>query len=587
MGSPDQAVVRGARALVRLAVLPLCIAVVLLGSARADDATLFHPLPFGLLGAPDAAPNASDAGDAGDAGTSAPVADESGPSADGEPNGDAGGDPTTDQHDVTGASAGSTPYAPYATPGSDDGDAYATPADPHAAPADIVPSASSADPSPNPPLTHEDPASPSLSTSDAIKAILGLIILFALAYLGGHPAVRRFEKRLGVAQLVTAGFPFVLLGLLGRSEGILSPAVLQSIGPLLPLGLGWIGFAIGFRFDVRVFDALPRALVEAFLTLTLVPFVAMIGAAAIMLALTEGISADAAFFRDALVLATAGVVTARSLTGLLSARGAEAANIERIQRLIQLEELAAFGALILLAAFFRTETNGHEAGWVLPSVGWIFVTIGVGSALGVLIFALLRTIRGENETTAVMLGSIILAAGAASTLRLSPLVVCFLAGTLLANFHGSWKDQVRTTIARLERPVYLLFLVLAGALWHPEVWEAWVLLLLFVVARLLSRHLAVRLFARRHPAAMTPVDRRHLAASPMGALAIAIVISAEELFAGPTLPWIVHAIIGGSIVSEITVRVFGRARTPTRPGETRPEPPTPLAASTPPEETAL
>ncbi len=562
MGSPDQATVRCARALVRLAVLGLCMAPLQHGPAHADDASLFQPWPFSPRAAPDGGVEAS------------PDAHENGPSADDDAGASQAPEPVTwvvraDDGDDGGEDDGGDATAPAI-------------ADPAAVPDDTTPTASAADSPATPPATHGDAAGPSLSTSDAIKAILGLLVLFALAYLGGHPAVRRYEKRLGVAQLVTAGFPFVLLGLLGRSEGVLSPAVLQSIGPLLPLGLGWIGFAIGFRFDVRVFDALPRALMEAFLTLTLVPFVAMIGAAAAMLALTEGTSADAAFVRDALVLATAGVVTARSLTGLLTARGAEATNIERIQRLIQLEELAAFGALILLAAFFRPENGGPQAGWVLPAVGWIFVTIGVGATLGVLIFAALRTIRGENETTAVMLGSIILAAGAASTLRLSPLVVCFLAGTLLANFHGGWKDQVRTTIARLERPIYLLFLVLAGALWQPDVWEAWVLLLLFVVARLLSRHLAVRLFARRHPTAMTPIERRHLAASPMGALAIAIVISAQELFAGPTVPWIVHAIIGGSLVSELAVRLFGRAPMPTHAGEPRPEPAIALAAPQPP-----
>lgn len=406
-------------------------------------------------------------------------------------------------------------------------------------------------------ITLPDPqqlASPAeMSTADAIKAILGLLVLFALAYIAGHPRVQRFERRLGVAQLVLAGFPFILLGLLGRSQGVLSDPVLDAIRPLLPLGLGWVGFAIGFRFDVRLFDNFPRVMLEAFVLTTLVPFAAIVGAAAIMLAIVEGISADAAFVRDALVLATAGAMTARTVVSLLARRNANPANIEKVQRLLQLEELAAFVGLILLGAFFRPTVS---VGWELPAVGWVFITVGVGATLGVLIFAALRALKGANETAAVMLGSICLAAGIAGFLRLSPIVVCFLAGALLVNLPGTWKEHVRAALVRLERPVYLLFLVLAGAIWRADQWEAWVLMVFFVAARLGGRFLGVRLFARRHPEALGPIEQRHLAASPMGALSVAIVISAQFLYSGNTVPWIVHTIITGAIATELVVHLF-------------------------------
>jgi len=406
-------------------------------------------------------------------------------------------------------------------------------------------------------LTLPDPqhlASPSeMSTADAIKAIIGLLVLFALAYIGGHPRVQRFERRLGVAQLVLAGFPFILLGLIGRSQGVLSDPVLDAIRPLLPLGLGWIGFAIGFRFDVRLFDNFPRVMLEAFVLTTLLPFAAIVGAAALMLGLVEGISADAAFVRDALVLATAGAMTARTVVSLLAKRNANPTNIEHVQRLIQLEELAAFVGLILLGAFFRPT---ESFGWQLPSVGWVFITVGVGATLGVLIFAALRSLKGANETATVMLGSICLAAGIAGFLRLSPIVVCFLAGALLVNLPGTWKDHVRAALLRLERPVYLLFLVLAGAIWRVDQWEAWVLMAFFVLARLGGRFLGVRIFTRRHPEALGPVEQRHLAASPMGALSVAIVISAQLLYSGKTVPWIVHTIIVGAIATELVVHLL-------------------------------
>ena len=405
-------------------------------------------------------------------------------------------------------------------------------------------------------VTDPDPqnlSSPSeMSTAEAIKAILGLLVLFALAYIAGHPRVQRFERRLGVAQLVTAGFPFIVLGLIGRSQGVLSDPVLDAIRPLLPLGLGWIGFAIGFRFDVRLFDNFPRVMLEAFLFTTLLPFAMIIGSVAIVVGIVEGVTADIVFVRDALILATAGAMTSRTVIGLLAKRRTSQTNINQVMRLIQLEELAAFVGLILLGAFFRPETGG----WSLPSVGWVFVTVGVGATLGVLIFAALRNLKGPNEIAAVMLGSICLAAGIAGFLRLSPIVVCFLAGALLVNLPGQWKDHVRYALLRIERPVYLLFLVLAGALWRVDQWEAWLLMAIFVFARLGGRFIGVRVFGRRHPEALGPGELSIVAASPMGALAMAIVVSAQVLYSGNSVPWIVHTIIVGAIVTEIVVHLF-------------------------------
>jgi len=412
----------------------------------------------------------------------------------------------------------------------------------------VMPSARTTDPDP----AHLAPPS-EMSTAEAIKAILGLLVLFALAYVAGHPRVQRLERKIGVAQLVTAGFPFILLGLLGRAQGVLSDPVLDAIRPLLPLGLGWIGFAIGFRFDVRVFDGFPRVMLEAFVLTTLLPFAMIVAASAAMLALVEGVSPDASFVRDALVLATAGAMTARTVITMLAKRRASADAIDKVQRLIHLEELAAFAGLILLGAFFRPTA---DAGWTLPSVGWVFVTVGVGATLGIFIYASMRALKGPNETAAVMLGSICLTAGIAGFLRLSPIVVCFLSGALLVNLPGTWKEQVRAALTRLERPVYLLFLVLAGALWQADQWEAWVLMVFFVAARLGGRFLGVRLLARHQPDALGPIERSHLAASPMGALSVAIVISAQVLYTGGGLPWIVHAIIMGAIVTELVTHLF-------------------------------
>ena len=91
------------------------------------------------------------------------------------------------------------------------------------------------------------------------------------------------KARLGIAQVITAGFPFVVLGVLARSPdvGILSDAVLVEISPLLRLGLGWLGFVAGFRFDVRAFQGLPVVAGRIVALSTMLPFVLVVGACAV------------------------------------------------------------------------------------------------------------------------------------------------------------------------------------------------------------------------------------------------------------------------------------------------------------------
>ena len=60
--------------------------------------------------------------------------------------------------------------------------------------------------------------------------------------------------------MITAGFPFVALGLIASRPaiGILGPEVLDRLRPVLHFGLGWLGFIIGAQLDIRVLDRVPK-----------------------------------------------------------------------------------------------------------------------------------------------------------------------------------------------------------------------------------------------------------------------------------------------------------------------------------------
>jgi len=413
-----------------------------------------------------------------------------------------------------------------------------------------------------PPVASED--RPQL----VIATLLGLLGLMALAYLGGHPRVQALERRLGVSQVITAGFPFVLLGLFARHPrvGLLSDTLLADMSPLLRIGLGCIGFVAGFRFSVQVRAVPPAEVMRVAACATAIPFAlvsAVSGGTLLLFSGDLGAPAlrDPVFIRDAIILGTAGAMTARTSTALFRTDDSE----RLLARVLRLEELAGIVGLAVVAAYFRPR---GASSWLLPGTGWLLLTVGLGTTLGLLVHLIFRKAQDGPELVLLMLGSIGFGAGIAGYLLLSPVVVSFLAGTCLALFEQSHKERIRAALRRLERPIYLLSLIVIGALWQVDDVRGWILAPIFTAARFAGKWLGTRLGERTSGVRMSLEERQALAVSPMGPLAIAIVVNAQLLYPGGSISPIVAAVIGGAILTEIVVQLASRRAA----GSTPPDP---------------
>lgn len=390
-----------------------------------------------------------------------------------------------------------------------------------------------------------------------IKTILGLLALVALAYVAAHPVVQRWERELGISQVITAGFPFVVLGMVARRPGvgILSDGILAELSPVLRIGLGWIGFVVGFRFDARTFGTLPSGGARLVVLGTLLPFAFVLAASGAVLVLLTGdpgpgLLRDPVFVRDALILGTAAAMTA-----MPPQRLAPTASESALSRVVRAEELAGIAGLALVAALFRP----HEgATWQVPGAAWLLLTLGLGGAVGLLTWMTFQRPHGDRDFVVLALGSVAFAAGLAGYLRLSSLVVAFIAGVLLANFPGAYKERLGATLRRLERPIYLLSLTVIGALWDVSDWRGWLLVPVFALARLAGKWTAVQAISRRGEVDLGAPERRALAVSPMGPLAVAIVVNAQLLYPGGSISLIVSAVLGGAIVTEVLVQLWAR-----------------------------
>jgi Kef-type K+ transport system membrane component KefB len=417
--------------------------------------------------------------------------------------------------------------------------------------------------------------STSANTLFAIKIIGGLVALLVLAYLGGHRRVVRFQERLGLSGVITAGFPFVALGLIASlpSVGILTGDVLARLRPLLHFGLGWLGFIIGAQLDIRVLDRVPKGTAYIILVEALGPF-AITAAACGGVMLTFGLSwQNPAVWRDVILLGTAAAMTApRKFRGFANRTWHEGRNVDIL--LAQLDELVGVIGLLFITAYFR---DPGSSAWQLPNTAWIFISLGLGVAIGVLIFAMIRVPTTDAEFLAVVLGGIAFASGLAGYLHLSPIVVCFLAGVLVTNFPNDQRDSVFRILNHLERPVHLLFLIIAGAVWNVADWRGWVLVPLFVVARVVGKWAGI-FAARASVGADLPIgyaDQRSLM-TPLSSLSIALVISMDGMSKDEGLPWIVTAVIGGAIISELLTQFRPTQLDTAQPHAEDPQPAAPI-----------
>jgi hypothetical protein len=397
--------------------------------------------------------------------------------------------------------------------------------------------------------TDEKPTDAAGSSFYAIKIIGGLVVLLVLAYLGGHRRVVRFQQRLGISGVITAGFPFIALGLIASqpSIGILSGEVIGGLEPLLHFGLGWLGFIIGAQLDIRVLDRVPKGTAYLILVEALGPFgLTAAGCGVVMVAFGVPWD-DPTLWRDCILLGAAAAMTApQKFHGFANRSWSEGRGVDTL--LGQLDELVGVIGLLFITAYFRDDAAGT---WDLPDTAWVFVSLGIGVAIGALIFAMVRVPVNNAEFLAVVLGGIAFASGIAGYLHLSPIVVCFIAGVLVTNFPNEQRESIFRILNHLERSVHMLFLIIVGGVWGVGDWHGWVLVPLFVAGRVIGKWSGV--FASKTvvgsvlPAGFAS-DRKLV--TPLSSLSIALVLSVETADRGS---WIVTAVIGGALLTELLI----------------------------------
>ncbi|HQW67329.1 MAG TPA: hypothetical protein PLJ23_09835, partial [Gemmatimonadales bacterium] len=191
----------------------------------------------------------------------------------------------------------------------------------------------------------------------------------------------------------------------------------------------------------------------------------------------------------------------------------------------QLEVATGTDAIVAMVAFTVVLALFHR-----PIVGtvraptpteWVAITVGIGLVGGWLFHLFLGEERSPDRLFIAIAGAIILTTGAANYVGMSPLLPGMLLGVILVNTSRQ-RDAIRETITRVERPLYFIMLVCAGALWAPSAADGFLLVLVFLAVRAVARVGGARLVSRANGLLPAFGPRWGMALLGQGGLAIAL-----------------------------------------------------------------
>jgi hypothetical protein len=384
-----------------------------------------------------------------------------------------------------------------------------------------------------------------------LKLTVGVAILLVVALVGHRQTFTRLRLPAGARIIFLTGTEFILVGVALGDEliGLLDEATIRGLTPLFSLGLGAVGLIFGIGLDLRNILRFPLrysglTVIQSAFTMAVVflPFWWVLSQ------LFGG--AESGALLAALVLAASAGCTAQTSLAMIDhefeLRGGRVMGLLRYVSSLD----AVVGLFALGLAFCLVHDEPVLGVAVLPGLQWYFLSLSLGTAMGFLLDGLTRMRCSEEELMVFVIGTVLFSSGIALYFKLSPLFINAIMGMLIANLPGS-KDRIFGLLVRLERPFYIVFLILAGAIWRPG--SAWALPLaaLYLVLRFAGKLGGGFLAARSSDDAQPLPDGLGLGLMSQGGMAVAMVMNYYPLGSGAMTDVVVTIVLVGVILNEL------------------------------------
>ncbi len=318
-----------------------------------------------------------------------------------------------------------------------------------------------------------------------MATVFACLFIVVAAFVGAGLLTSRRGVPRTVRRLMRAGFVFLGLGvLLGPNvTGVLSRETLDQLEPLLQLSVGWIGLLFGLEMRRPHLARYPRRwFLGALLHGALVVAVMLVFLHRLAPLVTPRLAAQLTP-EVWIMLALLGAASAPELGHVFHPPEARDHRLMTFIRftggIATLLAVVSFGAISGLTRLHGGGPGDLFAGWpVLP------LSLAAAVVLGVLFRLLSAVQQRDAESYLVAAGFVVLCSGTALYLGVSSLLLSLVAGAVIGNLPlGRGRRHLRRVLRRLERPMFLMLFLFAGALLERPPWEVLALALLYVGLR--------------------------------------------------------------------------------------------------------
>lgn len=315
-----------------------------------------------------------------------------------------------------------------------------------------------------------------------MNPLLGVLILVLLGLIGARSTFSLSRAPLGPRLFITSGTHFIVLGMLLGSSGLalLTPGVLEQLYPFLALGLGWIGLLFGLQLDRRQLAQFPASFLMAAVVQAVLALFIFLAIGSAVLDATYGTGPQVRLLL-LVAAATASVSTPSGIALIKRTYLVKGRLSTLIFFIASLDALVGIVALQIAYAFHHPDIFAGGA-VALGGVEWFLMAVAAGIVFGVFFLWLTRPKPEREELALFLLGLVVFAAGTGLYLGISPIFVATAVGAIVANLSPS-RRRVYTLLQAWERPVYVILLILAGALLQFSGWVILPLALLYLLLR--------------------------------------------------------------------------------------------------------
>lgn len=356
-----------------------------------------------------------------------------------------------------------------------------------------------------------------------------LVIIGLISLAGASGLFARLRSLPSWRLFFTTSTLFLLSGIMIGPHGIniISRMTLMELKPLTELLMGWVGMVLGLQLRWHHLRRTPWRIVAGSQIQALVSLVIIFFGFLLFQQFNPDLFSSFSHWRLFAMLAAIGLSTAPEiiqLSGLTLIRNKHSfrtalffANFGRISAIV---------AVGILYTIFRPADGVLS----LPSIHLIGLTVALGLILGLATSFFSHHSEDEAGFLATIIGIIIFAAGLAYYLQLSPLLLTLVIGIVTAN-SSTKASKLFELLSHYDQAVFMLLLILAGALLDVPVAGLLPLLFIYLTLRLIGKIIGNRLANSSLPRHSRSSDRFML---PQGALTLALAIHQFQTYDDPT-----------------------------------------------------